>query len=179
MPGMLFESPFPMCRESTVLAIRSAPSCTGCFSITSTSSSSSTSGASRGNTDISGRSSGRSSTATSTAATPARASPGSRIDYLEFIARVTSHIPDKGQVMVRYYGLYANAQIRPSPGVDVRRREAAARPRLRDSRPGGGRGERGIRIAAGWEEAEAWLLREAFRPTHRLSRPPGFETSTS
>jgi hypothetical protein len=28
-----------------------------------------------------------------------------RIDYLEFIARVTSHIPDKGQVTVRYYGL--------------------------------------------------------------------------
>jgi len=26
-----------------------------------------------------------------------------------FIARVTSHIPDKGQVMVRYYELYANA----------------------------------------------------------------------
>jgi len=32
-----------------------------------------------------------------------------RMDYLEFIARVTSHIPDKGQVMIRYYGLYANA----------------------------------------------------------------------
>jgi len=32
-----------------------------------------------------------------------------RLDYLEFIARVTSHIPDKGQVTVRYYGLYANA----------------------------------------------------------------------
>jgi len=32
-----------------------------------------------------------------------------RMDYLEFIARVTSHIPDKGQVMVRYYGLYSNA----------------------------------------------------------------------
>ena len=31
------------------------------------------------------------------------------MDYLEFIARVTSHIPDKGQVMVRYYGLHANA----------------------------------------------------------------------
>jgi ribosomal protein S27E len=31
------------------------------------------------------------------------------MDYLEFIARVVSHIPDKGQVMVRYYGLYANA----------------------------------------------------------------------
>jgi hypothetical protein len=32
-----------------------------------------------------------------------------RMDYLEFIARVTSHIPGKGQVTVRYYGLYANA----------------------------------------------------------------------
>jgi hypothetical protein len=31
------------------------------------------------------------------------------MDYLEFIARVTSHIPDNGQVTVRYYGLYANA----------------------------------------------------------------------
>jgi hypothetical protein len=31
------------------------------------------------------------------------------MDYLEFIARVTSYIPDKGQVTVRYYGLYANA----------------------------------------------------------------------
>ena len=31
------------------------------------------------------------------------------MDYLEFIARVTSHIPDKGQVMIRYYGIYANA----------------------------------------------------------------------
>ena len=31
------------------------------------------------------------------------------MDYLEFIARVTSHIPDKGQVMIRYHGLYSNA----------------------------------------------------------------------
>jgi hypothetical protein len=31
------------------------------------------------------------------------------MDYLEFIARVTSHISDKGQVMVRYDGLYSNA----------------------------------------------------------------------
>jgi hypothetical protein len=31
------------------------------------------------------------------------------MDYLELIARVTSHIPDKAQVMVRYYRLYANA----------------------------------------------------------------------
>jgi hypothetical protein len=32
-----------------------------------------------------------------------------KMDYLEFIARVTSHIPDKGQVTLRYFGLYANA----------------------------------------------------------------------
>ena len=32
-----------------------------------------------------------------------------RMDYLEFIARVSSHIPNKGQVMIRYSGLYANA----------------------------------------------------------------------
>jgi len=32
------------------------------------------------------------------------------MDYLEFIARVTSHIPDKGQVTVRYDGLHANAR---------------------------------------------------------------------
>ena len=31
------------------------------------------------------------------------------MNYLEFIARITSHIPDKGQVMVRYYGIYSNA----------------------------------------------------------------------
>ena len=31
-----------------------------------------------------------------------------RMDYLEFIGRVTSHIPDS-QVTVRYFGLYANA----------------------------------------------------------------------
>ncbi|MBW1717416.1 MAG: transposase [Deltaproteobacteria bacterium] len=37
------------------------------------------------------------------------------MDYLEFIVRVTLHIPDKGQVMVRYYGLYANAPREPAP----------------------------------------------------------------
>jgi hypothetical protein len=41
------------------------------------------------------------------------------MDYLEFIARVTSHIPDKGQVMVRYYGLYANAHIHRSSEASV------------------------------------------------------------
>jgi len=38
------------------------------------------------------------------------------MDYLEFIARVTSHIPDKGQVMVRYYGLYPVFQLGVAPG---------------------------------------------------------------
>jgi len=44
------------------------------------------------------------------------------MDYLEFIARVTSHIPDKGQVKVRYYGLYANAyrgKVRKADRVSV------------------------------------------------------------
>ena len=44
------------------------------------------------------------------------------MDYLEFIARVTSHIPAKGQVMVRYYGLYANAhrgKVRKASRVPV------------------------------------------------------------
>jgi len=41
------------------------------------------------------------------------------MDYLELIARATSHIPDKGQVMVRYYELYANAYIRRSPEAGV------------------------------------------------------------
>jgi hypothetical protein len=40
-----------------------------------------------------------------------------RMDYLEFIARVTSHIPDKGQVMVRYYGL---CQCSSGEGAEVR-----------------------------------------------------------
>jgi hypothetical protein len=50
-----------------------------------------------------------------------------RMDYLEFIARVTSHIPDKGQVMIRYYGVYANAhrgkirktEVDPSHGLVI------------------------------------------------------------
>jgi hypothetical protein len=37
-----------------------------------------------------------------------RGSHEESIDYLEFIARFTSHIPDKSQVMVRYYGLYSS-----------------------------------------------------------------------
>jgi len=69
------------------------------------------------------------------------------MDYLEFIARVTSHIPDKGQVMVRYYGLYANAHIYRSSEADVRGGEAPAFPCLRAGCPTGGRGERGILLS--------------------------------
>jgi hypothetical protein len=76
------------------------------------------------------------------------ASEVERRDYLEFIARVTSHIPDKGQVTIRYYGLYANAQIHPSPGIDVRGCKAPASPCLRTGGPDGGRGERGVQIEA-------------------------------
>jgi len=35
-----------------------------------------------------------------------------RLDYLEFIARAISHIPDKGQVTVRHYELPANAHLK-------------------------------------------------------------------
>jgi hypothetical protein len=49
-----------------------------------------------------------------------------RMDYLEFIARVTSHIPDKGQVTVRYYGLYANPNFHRPPQLDLCRRETPA-----------------------------------------------------
>ena len=66
------------------------------------------------------------------------------MDYLEFMARVTSHIPDKGQVMVRYYGLYANAHIHRSHEADVCGGKASAVPRLRAGRAHGGRGERGL-----------------------------------
>ena len=34
---------------------------------------------------------------------------GKVMDYLDFIARGTSDIPDNGQVMVRYYLIFANA----------------------------------------------------------------------
>ncbi len=37
-----------------------------------------------------------------------------QMDYLEFIARVTSHISDKGQVMIRYYGLKIIAHLKLS-----------------------------------------------------------------
>jgi hypothetical protein len=90
-----------------------------------------------------------------------------RMDYLELIARVTSHVPDKGKVMVRYYGLYASAQIHPSPGVDVRRGKAAAGSCLRTDGPDGGRRERGVRITApgrGGRTIPAW-------PNSRLAGP--------
>ncbi len=47
-----------------------------------------------------------------------------RMDYLEFIAKVTSHIPDKGQVMIRYFGLYSNAHR----GKKQKEEQGSARP---------------------------------------------------
>jgi hypothetical protein len=37
------------------------------------------------------------------------------MDYLEFIVRVTSHIPDKGQVMIRHLKLTFEAERPPPP----------------------------------------------------------------
>ena len=71
------------------------------------------------------------------------------MDYLEFIARVTSHIPDKGQVMVRYYGLYANAHLC-----------------LRAGGPDSGRGERGLRIEGDATGGRGTVqVRAGFRPS--------------
>ncbi len=46
-----------------------------------------------------------------------------QMDYLEFIARVTSHIPDKGQVMIRYYEMrncsLVNQRVFPNTFDDV------------------------------------------------------------
>ena len=43
------------------------------------------------------------------------------LDALEFLARVVSHISNKGQVLQRYYGWYANRTrgIRRQAGVDA------------------------------------------------------------
>lgn len=42
-------------------------------------------------------------------------------DYLDWIARMTSHIPEKGAQLVDYYGAYSNADRR----IAARRPEAA------------------------------------------------------
>ena len=70
-----------------------------------------------------------------------------RMEYLELIARVDSYIPDKGQVMVRDYGLYTNAhqrKVRNANRIPVALglieedppRPRAAGPRVLDSRRG-------------------------------------------
>jgi hypothetical protein len=55
-----------------------------------------------------------------------------RMDYVEFIARITSHIPDKGQVMTRYYGLYSNAH---RGKIRKRGRDASHVPIIEDETP--------------------------------------------
>jgi len=71
VPGPFLDTSFPMCRESTALAIRNGPFSTGCFFIISSGSSRNMRGVLSGNTASSGRSSKRSSSAISTAATRA------------------------------------------------------------------------------------------------------------
>jgi len=59
------------------------------------------------------------------------------MEKLEFIARMTFHIPDKGQIMVRYYGRFANshrgkvkkASLVPLPSGWSRRSSGASLPR--------------------------------------------------
>src|SRR4030042_2085271 len=77
------------------------------------------------------------------------------MDYLEFIARTTSHIPDKGQVTVRYFGLYANAHRFPHrlcrggqnhqlPQADLRRGQATSAPARLSGASHGRRGRQRI-----------------------------------
>ena len=69
------------------------------------------------------------------------------MDYLDFIARVSTHIPDKGQVMIRYYGLYSNAHR----GKEKKRgRAASALPVLEPPPPG--------KASPGWRE----LIRKVY-----------------
>jgi len=79
VPGAFLDASFPMCRESTALAIRNAPFSTGCFFIISSGSSPNTRAGSSGTMVISGRSSRTSSSATSTVATPAAVLPASAV----------------------------------------------------------------------------------------------------
>jgi hypothetical protein len=46
------------------------------------------------------------------------------MDYLDLIARITTHIQDKGQVMIRYYGIHSNAHRRRGEARFGRPRDA-------------------------------------------------------
>jgi hypothetical protein len=63
------------------------------------------------------------------------------MDYLDFIAHITTHIPDKGQVMIRYYGLYSNAHR----GKERKRRQARSAPPILKPAPA-------TRASPGWRE---------------------------
>ena len=77
------------------------------------------------------------------------------------IARVTSHIPDKGQVIIRYYGLYSNSHPSHPPIIEddpshvpskalftsrteLRGRKAASASCCPAGAPDGSRGEWGV-----------------------------------
>ncbi len=48
------------------------------------------------------------------------------LDVLEFLARVASHIPNKGQVLQRYYGWYANRTRGIRPRTATHRQASAS-----------------------------------------------------
>jgi hypothetical protein len=63
------------------------------------------------------------------------------MDYADFIARVATHIPDRGEVMLRYYDPCNNAHR----GKERKRGQAARGMRIVTPRPP-------IRAAPGWRE---------------------------
>ncbi|MBA3894400.1 MAG: transposase [Gemmatimonadales bacterium] len=86
------------------------------------------------------------------------------MDPLEFLARVLTHIPDKGQVTTRYYGWYATRPrgmrrhaepVDPSTPVPL----APARP-LAPPRPGVG----GPSCSARSSRSTGWRARDAVGP---------------
>jgi hypothetical protein len=82
-----------------------------------------------------------------------RGSQEESMDYLEFIARVTSHIPDKGQVMIRYYGLYSNAHR----GKMRKAENQTSHPLIIDDEPA-------------YVPSKGWA--EMIRKVHRQDHPP-------
>jgi hypothetical protein len=98
---------------------------------------------------------------------------------------VTSHISNKGQVMMCDYSLYANAHIHQSPQVDLCSDEASAFAGVCAGSPTGSRGGRraflSFRDYGEWESVIIRSVGEGFSPKERLlcRRKGGFLTSPS
>jgi len=84
-----------------------------------------------------------------------------RMDYLELMALMTSHIPDKGQVTVRYLGLYANT------------RRGKMRQAQMDKHPFILIEEESPRVPhRGWAISGAFMCRRGFIASHEPCRLP-------